>query len=332
MPGAAPFEPPIAIQQPAGPQAAQAHILAALALLMQIALLTALAMLRTAGRFRLSINRRRKAPRAARAPNPQPVARPAPAQRRRTEPTEILLPETQTRIRALLAALRIEGAAALAATAPAPQSATPPAASRRRRDVCIAPPARDDRSVAVAPSNALRVTVPPRNPIHAAHRAPAAKIRPHHPHRLTPKSFRLRNHNTDAPVLFVLMDQPLMPRPNPTLDRSRHQRVNLQLADKKLQHLQRRLLGRMVRGNHLAGQRIGGLAQPIFQRIPHQLRAMRQPVRLAEQGHRGIGRKIEIGGGKPLKHRQRLHQRGHHPDLAVSDPTIGGGRQNHGAG
>jgi hypothetical protein len=133
MPGAAPFEPPIAIQQPAGPQAAQAHILAALALLMQIALLTALAMLRTAGRFRLSINRRRKAPRAARAPNPQPVARPAPAQRRRIEPTEILLPETQTRIRALLAALSIEGAAALAATAPAPQSATPPAASRRRR-------------------------------------------------------------------------------------------------------------------------------------------------------------------------------------------------------
>jgi hypothetical protein len=137
MPGAAPFEPPIAIQQPAGPQAAQAHILAALALLMRIALLTALAMLRTAGRFRLSINRRRKAPRAAPAPRLQPLARPAPTQRRRIEPPEILLPETQARISALLATLRIEGAAAqaalLAATAPAPQSATPPAASRRRR-------------------------------------------------------------------------------------------------------------------------------------------------------------------------------------------------------
>ena len=86
-----------------------------------------------------------------------------------------------------------------------------------------------------------------------------------------------------------LLLHPRMPRAHAALDRGGDQRVELQFGAHELQHVERRRLGALVAGDDLAGQRIGGLAQPRGQRGARQLAGVLQAVFLVQQVDRGFG-------------------------------------------
>ena len=74
------------------------------------------------------------------------------------------------------------------------------------------------------------------------------------------------------------------------LDGGGDQRVEMQFGHGRSSSISSvRWLAQLARGDDLAGQRVGGLAQPRLQCAAHQPRGMLQPVLLVQQPHRGVG-------------------------------------------